>query len=99
LIACALTASQALAQEVGSKKVCDASNFCWSVYEDGESGSTFGIALPSNVTDPFDVVLKITSPLKNTWTGFAWGGTMVWNPLSVTWANGNSAMPSSRFAL
>ncbi|KAF2118602.1 hypothetical protein BDV96DRAFT_643841 [Lophiotrema nucula] len=84
--------------QVQSKVSCDSSKFCFSVYSNEESGSTFGVALPSNVTDPYDVVLSITAPIANYWTGFSWGGNMVWNPLSVVWPNGKTVTPSSRFA-
>jgi len=60
---------------------------------------TFGIALPKNVTDPYNAIIKITAPIANTWAGFSWGGDMVWNPLSVAWANGKSGTISARFAL
>lgn len=60
---------------------------------------TFGVALPKVVTDPFDAIIKITAPLDNKWAGFAWGGDMVWDPLTVAWANGNSGVASARFAL
>ncbi|KAI0130496.1 CBD9-like protein [Xylariales sp. AK1849] len=58
------------------------------------------IALPTPVTanTPYDVVLQVVSPLEVGWTGLAWGGTMIYNPLSVTWENGDSAAISSRWA-
>jgi hypothetical protein len=86
--------------EVQSKVVCDGdTKICYSSYSDAESGMTFGLALPKNVTDPYDVILKITAPIANKWTGFSWGGNMVWNPLSVAWPNGKSGTISARFAL
>lgn len=86
--------------EVKSKVVCDAgTKICYSSYSDAESGMTFGLALPKNVTDPYDAIIKITAPIANKWAGFSWGGNMVWNPLSVAWANGNSGTISARFAL
>ncbi|KAH3945777.1 hypothetical protein HBH53_141500 [Parastagonospora nodorum] len=94
-------AGYAVAQEgeVQSKVVCDAdTKICYSSYSDAESGMTFGIALPKNVTDPYDAVIKITAPIANTWAGFSWGGNMVWNPLSVAWPNGKSGTISARFA-
>jgi hypothetical protein len=94
--------SIAVAQEgeVQSKVVCDAeTKICYSSYSDSESGMTFGVALPKNVTDPYDAILKITAPIANTWAGFSWGGNMVWNPLSVAWPNGKSGTISARFAL
>lgn len=71
----------------------------YSQYSDAESGMTFGVALPKNVTDPYNAVIRITAPITNTWAGFSWGGNMVWNPLSVAWANGKSGTISARFAL
>jgi hypothetical protein len=59
----------------------------------------FAVALPKNVTDPYDAIIRITAPVANRWAGFLWGGTMVWNPLSIAWANGNSGTISARFAL
>lgn len=60
---------------------------------------SFGIALPKNVTDPYDAIVRITAPIANQWVGFSWGGNMVWNPLSVAWPNGQSGTISARFAL
>ena len=63
-------------------------------------GITYSIALPMNVSDPFDAIISITAPVANaTWAGFGWGGTMVWNPLLVGWPNGKTSVASSRFAL
>ncbi|KAF2636722.1 hypothetical protein P280DRAFT_472935 [Massarina eburnea CBS 473.64] len=100
LSSAAALAGYALAQgEVQSKVVCDAeTKICYSSYSDAESGLSFGVALPKNVTDPYDAIIKITAPVANKWVGFAWGGTMVWNPLTVSWANGTSGVASSRFA-
>ncbi|KAK0105138.1 hypothetical protein ONS96_004540 [Cadophora gregata f. sp. sojae] len=92
-------ASHVLAQ-VDSKTACDAvTNICYSTYLARESGISIGIALPMNVSDPYDAIISISAPLATTWAGFAWGGTMVFNPLTVGWANGNTAVVSSRFAL
>ncbi|KAF2467548.1 cellulose binding iron reductase-like protein [Lindgomyces ingoldianus] len=85
--------------QVDSKVSCDSvTKICFSTYTNTESGMSFGIALPSNVTDPYDAIISITAPVKNTWAGFAWGGTMVWNPLTIAWPNGKTSIPSSRFA-
>jgi hypothetical protein len=59
----------------------------------------FGIALPKNPVDPYDAIIKIVAPVAHYWAGFAWGGTMVWNPLSVAWQNNQTTTISSRFAL
>ncbi|KAF2831354.1 cellulose binding iron reductase-like protein [Ophiobolus disseminans] len=94
-------AGYAIAQEgeAQSKVVCDAATkICYSSYSDADSGMTFAIALPKAPTDPYDAILKITAPIANKWAGFSWGGNMVWNPLSVAWANGKSGTISARFA-
>ncbi|PVH76304.1 iron reductase domain protein [Cadophora sp. DSE1049] len=91
-------AGHVLAQ-VDSKTACDAvTKICYSTYLAPESGISIGIALPMNVSDPYDAIISITAQLATTWAGFAWGGTMVFNPLTVGWANGNTAVVSSRFA-
>ncbi|KAF4637099.1 hypothetical protein G7Y89_g1005 [Cudoniella acicularis] len=56
------------------------------------------IALPMNVSDPYDAIISITAPVASKWVGIAWGGTMVFNPLTMGWANGKTAVVSSRFA-
>lgn len=83
-----------------SKISCDSvTKICFSSYTAPENGITVGIALPTNVTDPYDAIVSITAPVSVTWTGFAWGGTMVFNPLTAAWANGKTSVVSSRFAL
>lgn len=78
---------------------CDAeTKICYSGYTDPESNIYFGIALPKNPVDPYDAIIKITSPVEHYWTGFAWGGGMVWNPLTLAWKNGDSTTISARFA-
>lgn len=61
---------------------------------------TIRIAIPSTATTtaPYDAVIQIAAPVEVGWTGVAWGGTMVGNPLTVAWANGNSAVGTSRWA-
>jgi hypothetical protein len=93
-----------LAQEEGtpvdSTVSCDAeSKICYSGYTDPEAKIYFGIALPKNPVDPYDAIIKITSPVEHYWTGFSWGGNMVWNPLTVAWRNGQTTTASARFAL
>lgn len=64
------------------------------------SGITFRVAVPSSISSqtPFDVVVQVIAPNQVGWAGLAWGGKMTSNPLTVAWANGNSAIVSSRFA-
>lgn len=86
--------------EVQSRVACDAdTKICYSTYSNAASGLEFGVALPKNVTDPYDAIIKVTAPISHVWAGFAWGGQMVWNPLTVAWSNGNSGIASARFAL
>jgi hypothetical protein len=86
--------------EVESKIVCDAeTKICYSSYTNAASGLTFGVALPKTTSDPYDAVIKVTAPIGTAWAGFAWGGQMVWNPLTVVWPNGSSGVASARFAL
>ena len=53
---------------------------------------------PQPPPPPFEVVLQIISPLSVTWAGFAWGGRMGQNPLTVVWPNGDEATVSSRWS-
>jgi hypothetical protein len=57
------------------------------------------VALPEVSEAPFDAILQIVAPLDYGWAGFAWGGTMTYNPLLVAWANGEDVVASSRKAL
>ncbi|KAF2476612.1 CBD9-like protein [Lindgomyces ingoldianus] len=61
---------------------------------------TYRIAVPTSATNsaPYDVVLQVVAPKVVGWAGLAWGGSMVKNPLTVTWANGNTPVISSRWA-
>jgi len=46
----------------------------------------------------YDAVIQIVAPSDVGWLGLAWGGTMTYNPLTVSWANGNTPVVSSRYA-
>jgi len=61
---------------------------------------TFRIALPSNATASagYNTVVQLVAPVAVGWGGLAWGGTMIWNPLTVAWSSGSSAVVSSRYA-
>lgn len=83
-----------------SSKSCDAeTGICYSGYTVPEAGVYFGVALPKTPVDPYDAIIKIVAPVDRYWVGMAWGGDMVWNPLTVAWKNGQSTTASSRFAL
>ncbi|KAI1268195.1 iron reductase domain protein [Xylariaceae sp. FL1019] len=66
-----------------------------------EPGIDYRLALPANAsaTAPYDVILQIVAPITIGWAGWAWGGAMTYNPLTVIWANGNEVTHSSRQAL
>jgi len=76
-----------------------------SVFEDSETGLTFAsytsdrnitfrVAIPDPVPDDkiFDTVLQVVAPKDVGWAGWAWGGSMTYNPLAVAWANGTSGV-------
>jgi hypothetical protein len=60
----------------------------------------FRIAVPSPVlaNSTYDAVIQVVAPVDVGWAGLAWGGNMLSNPLSVSWANGNNVVLSSRYA-
>jgi hypothetical protein len=64
------------------------------------SSITFRVAVPSNAEpgQPYDIVFQMTVPNQVGWAGIAFGGSMVYNPLLVGWANGQSALTSVRWA-
>ncbi|KAI0389099.1 actin-domain-containing protein [Xylariaceae sp. FL0594] len=64
-------------------------------------GVTYRLALPADASadKPYDVILQVVAPITLGWTGWAWGGAMTYNPLTVVWANGKSVVHSSRQAL
>ncbi|KAI1129956.1 actin-domain-containing protein [Nemania abortiva] len=64
-------------------------------------GITYRVALPADASaeKPYDVIIQIVAPISMGWVAWAWGGGMTYNPLTVVWANGDSAVYSSRQAL
>ncbi|KAI1333612.1 actin-domain-containing protein [Xylariaceae sp. FL0016] len=66
-----------------------------------DEGITYRLALPGNATGDkaYDVILQVVAPNELGWVGWAWGGMMTYNPLTVVWKNGNSVEFSSRQAL
>ncbi|KAK3942610.1 hypothetical protein QBC46DRAFT_283506 [Diplogelasinospora grovesii] len=83
-----------------------------SAYVDKETGLTyasytsdrgiiFRVAVPDTVPTSlvYDTVLQIVSPIAVGWAGLAWGGSMTYNPLAITWANGtHNVVITSRYA-
>lgn len=61
-------------------------------------GITLRVMVPEGAVAPYDILFQVAAPLTVGWAGIAWGGQMVSNPLTVSWANGNSAMTSSHWA-
>ncbi|KAF2264359.1 CBD9-like protein [Lojkania enalia] len=61
---------------------------------------TYRVAIPNDAYygQSFDAVLQVVAPNSVGWAGLAWGGGMVSNPLTVGWANGNTATVTSRWA-
>ncbi|KAI0021722.1 actin-domain-containing protein [Xylariomycetidae sp. FL0641] len=64
-------------------------------------GITYRLALPEGAseTTPYDVIIQVVAPNEMGWVGWAWAGTMTYNPLTVVWKNGDSTTLSSRQAL
>ena len=87
-----------------TSKYCSTASggLCYLQYYVSQTAPTYRVALPSDATQnsAYDVVLQVIAPNSLTWAGFAWGGSMIQNPLTVVWPNGNSgqATTSSRWA-
>jgi hypothetical protein len=64
------------------------------------SNIIYRIAQPANVPagQPYDVVLQVVAPNSLGWVGLAWGGSMIRNPLTVAYPNGQKSTVSSRWA-
>lgn len=77
-----------------------ATSICYLQYTWGPTIPVFRVAVPDSAVAgaPFDTLLQIVAPASLGWAGFAWGGRMTLNPLTVVWPNGNNVMVSSRWA-
>ncbi|KAI0150803.1 hypothetical protein GGR57DRAFT_514067 [Xylariaceae sp. FL1272] len=62
------------------------------------SSITFRIAIPSPATGAYDLVLQIVAPIAVGWTGIAWGGQMIYCPLTIGWLSGSTGVASVRRA-
>ncbi|KAK4160178.1 hypothetical protein QBC43DRAFT_360536 [Cladorrhinum sp. PSN259] len=62
---------------------------CYLQYYMSPTAPLFRIAIPSDAQSntEFDTILEIIAPLSLKWVGFAWGGGMTLNPLTVAWPN------------
>ncbi|KAJ4373955.1 hypothetical protein N0V83_002694 [Neocucurbitaria cava] len=60
----------------------------------------YRIAVPANVpaNSNYDVVIQVVAPNSLGWVGLAWGGSMIKNPLTVAYPNGQKPTVSSRWA-
>lgn len=60
----------------------------------------YRIAQPANIPagQAYDIVLQVIAPNTLGWIGLAWGGSMVKNPLTVAYPNGQKPTVSSRWA-
>lgn len=65
-----------------------------------DRGIAFRVAVPPvSAGKEFDAVLQVTAPIDIGWVGFAWGGSMTYNPLAIMWTNGTAnPVISSRVA-
>ncbi|KAF1968454.1 hypothetical protein BU23DRAFT_558489 [Bimuria novae-zelandiae CBS 107.79] len=65
------------------------------------NGVAYRLALPIN-SSTADGIIQIVAPNKYGWCGFAWGGRMVVNPLTVAWPSkataGEKVTVSNRWA-
>lgn len=99
IIARLATAVAVLAGHGFADQYCDTSSgVCYSEVTVGVAPITWRIAIPSVGEGPFDVLLQIVAPNRVGWAGLAWGGGMLYNPISLGWANGNTTVGSGRFA-
>ncbi|KAI2627639.1 actin-domain-containing protein [Hypoxylon sp. NC1633] len=64
-------------------------------------GITYRLALPADATGDaaYDVILQVEAPVELGWAGWAWGGAMTYNPLTLVWHDGNTVQHSARQAL
>ncbi|KAK1834441.1 cellobiose dehydrogenase [Podospora conica] len=99
--ATALPNAGLLPRQATSARTCDStSSLCFlQLSHASPSKPLFRVALPDSPSaPPYDTILEIVSPASLSWTGFAWGGSMVNNPLTIVWLNGDNVVVSSRWA-
>ncbi|KAK0657973.1 hypothetical protein B0T16DRAFT_315189 [Cercophora newfieldiana] len=105
LLAALLLASSGLAASIEKRqwtesKYCnpEAGGLCYLQIVPRGTNPIFRIAIPDGASGSFDTVLEIIAPITLGWAGFAWGGSMTANPLTVAWPNGQKATVSSRWS-
>jgi len=71
----------------------------WASYAT-DKGVTFRVAVPGGVAEKadFDTAFQFIAPVNLGWVGLAWGGSMTYNPLAVSWQNKQDVTVSSRMA-
>ncbi|XDG09088.1 hypothetical protein ABKA04_008703 [Annulohypoxylon sp. FPYF3050] len=84
IIARLATAVVVLAGHGFADQYCDTSSgVCYSEVTVGVAPITWRIAIPSVGEGPFDVLLQVVAPNRVGWAGLAWGGGMLYNPISL----------------
>jgi hypothetical protein len=75
--------AEACAQTADSKMVYDPiTKITFSSYTSTEAGTTYGVTHLVTLSDPYDAIITIITPVSNTtWAGFVSGGTLVWVPI------------------
>lgn len=85
-------------QRATSAQYCASENICYAEYSTPSADIVYRVAIPDSSEAPFDILLQIEAPASVGWAGIAWGGRMTGNPLTISWANGDGAVVSSRWA-
>jgi len=104
VLAALLLTSSGFATSLGKRawtesKYCNpTSGLCYLQVVPGGTAPIFRIAIPDGASGAFDMVLEMITPISLGWAGFAWGGSMTANPLTVAWPNGQKATVSSRWS-
>ena len=80
-------------------KYCDASQptVCYSEFRTTKSRTAYRISIPDVASAPFDTLIQVVAPISVGWAGLSWGGSMVDNPMTVVWMDGDQGMVSSRW--
>ena len=84
--------------KVASRAVEDDPGVRYSEATVGVAPITWRVAIPNVEEGPFDVLLQVVAPKTVGWAGIAWGGGMLYNPISLGWPNANTTVASGRFA-
>ena len=94
-----LTYTAKAVAQLASNEYCEESTgICFASYTN-YAGISYRIALPE-VSNSSDAIIQIEAPNTIAWAGFAWGGRMALNPLTVAWPDteNNQVIISSRVA-